>query len=68
MAALVLVESWAALTIIATVDQIAGAAGWAAWGALVVRVEGRSPGPVPAKLRTFGNLGVILGTVVPGWC
>ncbi|XIE82095.1 hypothetical protein AB6O49_07770 [Streptomyces sp. SBR177] len=32
MAALVLVESWAALTIIATVDQIAAAVGGAAWG------------------------------------
>lgn len=38
MAALVVVESWAALTIIATVDQMAAAAGGAAWGVLVVRV------------------------------
>ncbi|MFE4975659.1 MFS transporter [Kitasatospora sp. NPDC056651] len=66
MAALVLVESWAALTIIATVDQIAAAAGGAAWGALVVRVGGERPALFRAKLRTFVNLGVILGTVGAG--
>lgn len=38
MAALVLVESWAVLTVIATVDQVAAAVGGAASGALVVRV------------------------------
>ncbi len=52
MAALVLVESWAALTIIATVDQIAAAVGGAAWGALVVRVGGDRPALFRAKLRT----------------
>ncbi|MEU9029456.1 MFS transporter [Streptomyces sp. NPDC048383] len=66
MAALVLVESWAALTIIATVDQIAAAAGGAAWGALVVRVGGERPALFRARLRTFVNLGVILGTVGAG--
>ncbi|MFF0431224.1 MFS transporter [Streptomyces sp. NPDC004327] len=66
MAALVLVESWAALTIIATVDQIAAAVGGAAWGALVARVGGERPARFRAKLRTFVNLGVILGTVGAG--
>ncbi|MEU4275693.1 MFS transporter [Streptomyces tanashiensis] len=66
MAALVLVESWAALTIIATVDQIAAAVGGAAWGALVVRVGGERPARFRAKLRTFVNLGVVLGTVGAG--
>ncbi|MEU2238614.1 MFS transporter [Streptomyces sp. NPDC018338] len=66
MAALVLVESWAALTIIATVDQIAAAVGGAAWGALVARVGGERPAMFRAKLRTFVNLGVILGTVGAG--
>uniref|UniRef100_A0AAU2JHZ4 MFS transporter n=1 Tax=Streptomyces sp. NBC_00049 TaxID=2903617 RepID=A0AAU2JHZ4_9ACTN len=66
MAALVLVESWAALTVIATVDQIAAAAGGAAWGALVVRVGGERPALFRAKLRTFVNLGVVLGTVGAG--
>ncbi|MFJ6940389.1 MFS transporter [Streptomyces sp. NPDC101132] len=66
MAALVLVDSWAALTAIATVDQIAAAVGGAAWGALVVRVGGDRPALFRAKLRTFVNLGVILGTVGAG--
>ncbi|AKL69502.1 MFS transporter [Streptomyces sp. Mg1] len=66
MAALVLVESWTALTVIATVDQIAAAAGGAAWGALVVRVGGDRPARFRAKLRTFVNLGVVLGTVGAG--
>ncbi|MGW5640607.1 MFS transporter [Streptomyces sp. NPDC003832] len=66
MAALVLVDSWAALTVIATVDQIAAAVGGAAWGALVVRVGGERPALFRAKLRTFVNLGVVLGTVGAG--
>lgn len=66
MSALVLVESWAALTAIATVDQIAAAAGGAAWGALVARVGGERPAVFRAKLRTFVNLGVVLGTVGAG--
>lgn len=66
MAALVLVESWTTLTVIATVDQIAAAAGGAAWGALVVRVGGERPALFRAKLRTFVNLGVVLGTVGAG--
>ncbi|MER7828467.1 MFS transporter [Streptomyces sp. NPDC096097] len=66
MAALALVESWAALTIIATVDQIAAAVGGAAWGALVARVGGERPAMFRAKLRTFVNLGVVLGTVGAG--
>ncbi|MFI8104615.1 MFS transporter [Streptomyces sp. NPDC086023] len=66
MAALVLVDSWAALTAIATVDQIAAAVGGAAWGALVVRVGGDRPALFRAKLRTFVNLGVVLGTVGAG--
>ncbi|GHE26993.1 MFS transporter [Streptomyces hydrogenans] len=66
MATLVLVESWAALTIVATVDQIAAAVGGAAWGALVARVGGERQALFRAKLRTFVNLGVILGTVGAG--
>ncbi|MET9959616.1 MFS transporter [Streptomyces sp. NPDC006326] len=66
MAALALVESWAALTILATVDQVAAAVGGAAWGALVARVGGERPAMFRAKLRTFVNLGVVLGTVGAG--
>ncbi|WP_189763205.1 MFS transporter [Streptomyces xanthochromogenes] len=66
MAALVLVESWTALTVVATVDQIAAAVGGAAWGALVARVGRDRPARFRAKLRTFVNLGVVLGTVGAG--
>ncbi|MFE9401390.1 MFS transporter [Streptomyces sp. NPDC006530] len=66
MVSLTLVESWAALTLIATVDRVAAAAGDAAWGALVVRVGTDRPARFRAKLRTFVNLGVILGTVGAG--
>ncbi|MEV6109590.1 MFS transporter [Streptomyces sp. NPDC051940] len=67
MAALVFVESWTALTVIATVDQLAAAAGGAAWGALVARVGTDRPAVFRAKLRTYVNLGVILGTVGAGF-
>ncbi|MFD6274806.1 MFS transporter [Streptomyces sp. NPDC060209] len=67
MCALVLVESWAALTVIATVDRLAAAAGGAAWGALVVRVGTDRPASFRAKLRTYVNLGVVLGTVGAGF-
>ncbi|MFB7165293.1 MFS transporter [Streptomyces sp. NPDC056121] len=66
MSALLAVENWAALTAIATVDRIAAAAGGAAWGALVARVGVDRPALFRAKLRTFVNLGVILGTVGAG--
>ncbi|MWA15794.1 MFS transporter [Streptomyces sp. BA2] len=67
MSALVLVESWGALTLIATVDQLAAAVGGAAWGALVVRVGTDRPALFRAKLRTYVNLGVVLGTVGAGF-
>ncbi|MER5258097.1 MFS transporter [Streptomyces sp. NPDC002855] len=67
MSALVLVDSWAALTVIATVDQLAAAAGGAAWGVLVVRVGTDRPAAFRAKLRTYVNLGVVLGTVGAGF-
>lgn len=67
MSALVFVESWAALTVIAAIDQLAAAAGGAAWGALVVRVGTDRPAAFRAKLRTYVNLGVVLGTVGAGF-
>ncbi|EPH45531.1 hypothetical protein STRAU_1405 [Streptomyces aurantiacus JA 4570] len=67
MSALVLVESWAALAVVATVDQLAAAVGGAAWGALVVRVGTERPAHFRAKLRTYVNLGVVLGTVGAGF-
>lgn len=67
MSALVFVESWAALTVIAAIDQLAAAAGGAAWGALVDRVGTDRPAAFRAKLRTYVNLGVVLGTVGAGF-
>ncbi|GGV24991.1 MFS transporter [Streptomyces longisporoflavus] len=67
MSALMIVESWAALAAIAAVDQLAAAAGGAAWGALVVRVGTDRPALFRAKLRTYVNLGVVLGTVGAGF-
>ncbi|MFI6122705.1 MFS transporter [Streptomyces sp. NPDC051064] len=67
MSALVLVESWAGLTVIAAVDQLAAATAGAAWGALVVRVGTDRPALFRAKLRTYVNLGVVLGTVGAGF-
>ncbi|MEW2418675.1 hypothetical protein AB0953_34055 [Streptomyces sp. NPDC046866] len=66
MAALVLVESWAALTVGATVDQVAAAVGGAAWGALAVRVGGDRPALFRARLRTFVDLGVVLAPMGAG--
>ncbi|MGW6318895.1 MFS transporter [Streptomyces sp. NPDC055099] len=66
MSALVFVESWFALAAIATIDQLAASAGGAAWGALVVRVGTDQPALFRAKLRTYVNLGVVLGTVGAG--
>ncbi|MFF2773875.1 MFS transporter [Streptomyces sp. NPDC058052] len=67
MSALVLVESWAGLAVVAAVDQLAAAVGGAAWGALVVRVGTDRPALFRAKLRTYVNLGVVLGTVGAGF-
>ncbi|MGT2532298.1 MFS transporter [Streptomyces nojiriensis] len=67
MSALVLVESWSALTVVATVDQLAAAVGGAAWGALVGRVGTERPALFRAKLRTYVNLGVVLGTAGAGF-
>ncbi|MFH8989391.1 MFS transporter [Streptomyces sp. NPDC017940] len=67
MSALVLVESWAALTVVATLDQLAAAVSGAAWGALVVRVGTDRPALFRSRLRTYVNLGVVLGTVGAGF-
>jgi hypothetical protein len=57
------VRGWAAFTLIATLDLLALSATNAARGALVARVGGDRPALFRAKLRTFVNVGVVLGTV-----
>ncbi|MFD0370476.1 MFS transporter [Streptomyces sp. NPDC127114] len=63
MAAFVLIDSWATFTLVATLDRLAAAASGAAGGALIARAGGERPAAFRAKLRTFVNLGVVLGTV-----
>ncbi|WP_406210299.1 MFS transporter [Kitasatospora sp. NBC_01560] len=63
MAAFVLIDSWITFTLIATLDRLAATAGGAAGGALVARAGGERPAAFRAKLRTFVNLGVVLGTL-----
>ncbi|MFD0276465.1 MFS transporter [Kitasatospora sp. NPDC127111] len=63
MAGFVLIHDWVTFTLIATLDRLAATAGGAAGGALVARAGGERPAAFRAKLRTFVNLGVVLGTV-----
>ncbi|MFJ9453713.1 MFS transporter [Kitasatospora sp. NPDC101447] len=63
MAAFVLIHDWATFTVVATLDRLAAAAAGAAGGALVARAGGERPAAFRARLRTFVNLGVVLGTL-----
>lgn len=63
MAAFVFIHSWATFTLIATLDRLAATASGAAGGALIARAGGERPAAFRAKLRTFVNLGVVLGTL-----
>ncbi|WP_225799914.1 MFS transporter [Streptomyces sp. NK15101] len=63
MAAFVLIDSWLAFTLVATLDRLAATAGGAAGGALIARVGGERPAAFRARLRTFVNLGVVVGTL-----
>ncbi|MED7952070.1 MFS transporter [Streptomyces sp. BE303] len=63
MASFVLIHSWLTFTLIATLDRLAATAGGAAGGALIARTGGERPAAFRAKLRTFVNLGVVLGTL-----
>ncbi|MFJ9695590.1 MFS transporter [Kitasatospora sp. NPDC101183] len=63
MSAFVLIDDWLAFTLVATLDRLAGTAANAAGGALVARVAGERPAAFRARLRTFGNLGVVVGTL-----
>ncbi|MFI1170311.1 MFS transporter [Streptomyces melanogenes] len=63
MAAFVLIHDWLTFTLIATLDRLAATAGGAAGGALIARTGGERPAAFRARLRTFVNLGVVLGTL-----
>lgn len=63
MAAFVFIHSWVTFTLIAALDRLAATASGAAGGALIARAGGARPAVFRAKLRTFVNLGVVLGTL-----
>lgn len=63
MAAFVFIDSWLAFTLVAALDRLAATAGGAAGGALIARVGGEHPAAFRARLRTFVNLGVVVGTL-----
>ncbi|MFJ1865084.1 MFS transporter [Streptomyces sp. NPDC088097] len=67
MAAFVLIHSWLTFTLIATLDRLAATASGAAGGALIARAGGERPAAFRARLRTFVNLGVVLGTLGAGF-
>ncbi|MGW8763061.1 MFS transporter [Streptomyces sp. NPDC055815] len=67
MAAFVLIHDWVTFTLVATLDRLAATAGGAAGGGLVARAGGERPAAFRAKLRTWVNLGVVLGTVGAGF-
>ncbi|WP_395298070.1 MFS transporter [Kitasatospora hibisci] len=63
MTAFVLIDDWVTFTLLATLDRLAATAAGAAGGALIARAGGERPAAFRAKLRTFVNLGVVLGTL-----
>ncbi|MFE2725636.1 MFS transporter [Kitasatospora sp. NPDC059327] len=63
MASFVLIDSWLAFTLVATLDRLAATASGAAGGALIARAGGERPAAFRARLRTFVNLGVVVGTL-----
>ena len=66
MIAFIFVHTWAVFTLVATLDLLAASANNAARGALIARVGGERPAAFRARLRTFVNLGVVLGTLGAG--
>ncbi|MFE6055013.1 MFS transporter [Kitasatospora sp. NPDC056446] len=63
MAAFVLIDSWLVFTLVATLDRLAATASSAAGGALVARAGGDRPAAFRARLRTYVNIGVVVGTL-----
>ncbi|MEU9000658.1 MFS transporter [Streptomyces sp. NPDC048551] len=63
MTAFVFIHDWVTFTLVATLDRLAATASGAAGGALIARAGGPRPAAFRARLRTFVNLGVVLGTL-----
>jgi MFS family permease len=60
------VHGFLPFVLLATLGQLALSAGTAAAGPVIVRAGGDQPGAFRAKVRTYGNLGVVVGTLGAG--
>jgi MFS family permease len=60
------VDSFVPFVLLATLGQLCLSAGTAAAGPVIVRAGGDRPAAFRAKARTYGNLGVVIGTVGAG--
>ncbi len=61
------IHSFGPFVLFATLGQLSLSAGSAAVGPVIARAGGDRPGAFRAKLRTYGNLGVVVGTVGAGF-
>lgn len=66
MSAFLAVHSVVVFTLVACADRLAASANNAARGALIARVGGANPAAFRSRLRTFGNAGIVLGTLGSG--
>jgi hypothetical protein len=66
MSAFLTIHSALIFTLVACADRAAVSANNAARGALIARVGGDNPATFRAKLRTFGNAGIVFGTLGSG--
>jgi MFS family permease len=66
MSAFLAIHSALIFTLAACADRAAVSANNAARGALIARVGGENPAAFRAKLRTFGNAGIVFGTLGSG--
>jgi hypothetical protein len=60
------VHSFLPFVLLATLAQLSLSASSAATGPVIVRAGGDQPGPFRAKVRSYGNLGVLVGTLGAG--
>ncbi len=62
MAAFLFVRNWQTFTAVATVDLLAMSANNASRGALIAQVGGDNPAAFRARLRSFVNMAILLGS------
>lgn len=66
MSAFLMIHSVTVFVLVACADRLAASASNAARGGLIARVGGLRPTEFRAKLRTFGNAGIVFGTLGSG--